>query len=547
MWQATRRHHESVRYPRSPILRSRALPDRPVRGFSSSSCSSWSWRLSTPSACLEGVHPRPGGQLRLLRLVGLALLLLLAGSTLVNQARRRGDPPGPDRGARRAVLAGGGGPSTSACSASSSTTGSSSTSVTDGARARSACDAHPPLLQIMLPVGISFFTFQALSYVIDIVPGRASAPMPLARLRRLPVVLPPPRRRADRAGQRVRCPSSRTGPTRAGSTAARGVPAHRRRAVQEGRDLELPRHRRSSTRSSPSPRPHGRSRSWSAIYAYAIQIYADFCGYTDIAIGCALLLGHPLPPELRRALHAPLSLQDFWRRWHMTLSRWLRDYLYIPLGGNRGGERRTYRNLFLTMVLGGLWHGAAWTFVVWGAIHGGCLVRRAVVRDRWRHAAGRADRSLRYHGRCGGSLTFHVVCLAWVFFRADRSATAFDVLGGIAHRRRTRRRWSPMLVLLIGRPADRHPVRARRGRATGSRLRFARLAPGLQGWPSPAPSPSSTSSAPTASPRSSTSSSDGRPATPTQPRYHAPRRRAAGAGRPGALWSLLVAFLVAPS
>ena len=109
-----------------------------------------------------------------------------------------------------------------------------------------------------------------------------------------------------------------------------------------------------------------------AIYGFAVQIYCDFSGYTDMAIGIALLLGFQLPQNFNRPYLA-LSLQDFWRRWHITLSRWLRDYLYIPLGGNRDGERRTYRNLMLTMLLGGLWHGAAWTFVIWGGIHGGAL------------------------------------------------------------------------------------------------------------------------------------------------------------------------------
>src|SRR3546814_461935 len=167
-----------------------------------------------------------------------------------------------------------------------------------------------------------------------------------------------------------------------------------------------------------------------AVYAYAIVIYADFSGYTDIAIGCALLLGIRFPQNFDAPYRA-LSLQDFWRRWHMTLSRWLRDYLYIPLGGNRDGVRRTYRNLFLTMLLGGLWHGAAMTFIVWGAIHGGFLCLERVVRERWRVLypepvlPAAASLFLRW------LLTFHVVCLAWIFFRADSVGTAFDVLGGL--------------------------------------------------------------------------------------------------------------------
>ena len=118
-----------------------------------------------------------------------------------------------------------------------------------------------------------------------------------------------------------------------------------------------------------APGQHSSLEILIGIYAYAVQIYADFSGYTDIAIGLALLLGFTFPRNFDSP-YAAVSIQDFWRRWHMTLSRWLRDYLYIPLGGNRKGKVMTYRNLMLTMLIGGLWHGAGWTFVVWGGIHG---------------------------------------------------------------------------------------------------------------------------------------------------------------------------------
>ncbi len=114
------------------------------------------------------------------------------------------------------------------------------------------------------------------------------------------------------------------------------------------------------------------------IYGYAVQIYCDFSAYSDIAIGVALLLGFSFPDNFN-APYTAVSIRDFWRRWHMTLSRWLRDYLYIPLGGSRGGRSSTYRNLMLTMLLGGLWHGAAWSFVLWGGLHGGWLAY-----ERWR-------------------------------------------------------------------------------------------------------------------------------------------------------------------
>ena len=118
-----------------------------------------------------------------------------------------------------------------------------------------------------------------------------------------------------------------------------------------------------------SPTLHSAPEILLACYGYAVQIYCDFSGYTDIAIGCAMLLGFRFPQNFN-APYSATSLQDFWRRWHITLSMWLRDYLYIPLGGNRGSKSSMYRNIMITMLLGGLWHGAGWTFVIWGAIHG---------------------------------------------------------------------------------------------------------------------------------------------------------------------------------
>jgi D-alanyl-lipoteichoic acid acyltransferase DltB (MBOAT superfamily) len=165
-----------------------------------------------------------------------------------------------------------------------------------------------------------------------------------------------------------------------------------------------------------------------AIYAYAIQIYADFSGYTDMAIGIALLLGFRLPQNFNRPYSAS-SLREFWRRWHMTLSRWLRDYLYIPLGGNRKGKMRTYVNIMLTMLLGGLWHGASWTFVVWGALNG-----LGLVVDHWwvsrREAKGGPEPAASGPRRWAMVfLTFNFVCLAWVFFREQTIGGAFQLLG----------------------------------------------------------------------------------------------------------------------
>jgi D-alanyl-lipoteichoic acid acyltransferase DltB (MBOAT superfamily) len=160
------------------------------------------------------------------------------------------------------------------------------------------------------------------------------------------------------------------------------------------------------------------------VYAYSVQIYADFFGYTNIAIGIALLLGFTFPQNFD-APYSATSITDFWRRWHMTLSRWLRDYLYIPLGGNRGGTLLTYRNLMLTMLIGGLWHGAGWTFVVWGGIHGTALC----LERWWRGRPGFVERPWTRGRRAWHRfVTFQVVCFAWIFFRSDSFADAWDLI-----------------------------------------------------------------------------------------------------------------------
>ena len=148
-----------------------------------------------------------------------------------------------------------------------------------------------------------------------------------------------------------------------------------------------------------------------ATYAYAIQIYADFSAYTDIAIGVAALLGYRFPQNFNQPYRA-IGVGDFWRRWHITLSSWLRDYLYIPLGGNRHGTLNTVRNLLLTMVLGGLWHGANWTFLIWGALHGMALVAEHGTRDS---AVLSRYRSTFAGNVLGWMATFHFVCFAWIF------------------------------------------------------------------------------------------------------------------------------------
>ncbi|OFW61098.1 MAG: hypothetical protein A2133_00515 [Actinobacteria bacterium RBG_16_64_13] len=187
------------------------------------------------------------------------------------------------------------------------------------------------------------------------------------------------------------------------------------------------------------------------IHAYAVQIYCDFSGYTDMAIGVALLLGFVLPENFNRPYTAA-SLRDFWRRWHMTLSRWLRDYLYIPLGGSRRSTLATYRNLLLTMLLAGFWHGAGWTFVVWGLLHGaGLAVEHAALT--WRKRRGVAPA---IPGKAWSIvrriITLEFVCLAWVFFRADSLSTAGRVVARTftAWNAAPSASWLVILALVVG-------------------------------------------------------------------------------------------------
>jgi D-alanyl-lipoteichoic acid acyltransferase DltB (MBOAT superfamily) len=171
------------------------------------------------------------------------------------------------------------------------------------------------------------------------------------------------------------------------------------------------------------------AEAWVATGAYTLQIYFDFSGYSDMAIGLALMFGLCLPLNFN-APYRSLSVRDFWRRWHMTLSRFLRDYLYFPLGGNRHGNVRRYTNLMVTMLLGGLWHGAGWTFVVWGGLHGIYLC----VNHAWQHLRQRLGLrgGTRMSHLLAGATTFAAVVVGWVFFRAQDFPTALSILAGMA-------------------------------------------------------------------------------------------------------------------
>jgi alginate O-acetyltransferase complex protein AlgI len=281
-----------------------------------------------------------------------------------------------------------------------------------------------PLLQVALPVGVSFFTFMGISYVVDVQRGTIEpagwldAAVYLSFFPHLvagPIVRGAeliPQLKAARDPRRIDA-----------SRAAWLIMAGLAKKVVISSYLS----KHIVDPVFAVPHQHSGLEVLFAIYGYAVEIYADFSGYTDIAIGLALLLGFRFPANFDRPYTAR-NLQDFWRRWHMTLSRWLRDYLYIPLGGGRGSRWTTGRNIMITMVLGGLWHGAAWTFVAWGALHGMGQVAGHFRRER-RERAG-------LDPVAGGTArvvvqrlaTFHVVCLGWIFFRADSISGAFTLI-----------------------------------------------------------------------------------------------------------------------
>src|SRR5215218_4262785 len=261
-----------------------------------------------------------------------------------------------------------------------------------------------PLLTIALPVGISFFTFQAISYVVDVKRREIEPSSSLdfaVYLSFFPHLVAGPIVRAREFLPQLAEPRDPTRVAVGSGLALIGLGLVKKIVIADylAREIVDPVFAVPGLYSAPDV--------LMAAYAYTAQIYCDFSGYTDMAIGLALLLGYVFPQNFRSPYRAT-GFQDFWRRWHMTLSRFLRDFLYIPLGGNRGGRLKTYRNLMLTMVLGGLWHGAAWTFVAWGAFHGAGLCAE--------HALGGR---LRAPGWLRWLVTFHLIVLGWILFRSQ--------------------------------------------------------------------------------------------------------------------------------
>jgi D-alanyl-lipoteichoic acid acyltransferase DltB (MBOAT superfamily) len=291
-------------------------------------------------------------------------------------------------------------------------------------------EIYPWLAKIVLPVGISFFTFQALSSVVDVYRRRVAPARSWIDFANYLAFFPqlvagPIVRAADLAPQMERMPG-RDAPIEAGRALFLILIGLFKKTVVANW--------LASRLADPVfnwPELYGGPDIVLAVYAYAVQIYCDFSAYSDIAIGTALLLGFHFPANFNAPYFAT-TLQDFWRRWHISLSTWLRDYLYIPLGGSRASAARIGVNLFITFVLGGLWHGAAWTFLLWGAFHGLYLAIERKVRERWGLPASGPGSGSRGVALLGRIWIFHVVCFSWILFRGGNLETAAAVLRGLA-------------------------------------------------------------------------------------------------------------------
>ncbi len=291
---------------------------------------------------------------------------------------------------------------------------------------RRGLEATGPTLRILLPVGISFYTFHGISYTVDVYRRHIEPADNLLTFAVFVAYFP----------QLVAGPIGRAQLQLPQFSEERSYPdAEKRLSALLLIALGLFKKVVIADAVAPivagafsKPNSAGALHLLLGAYAFAIQIYGDFSGYTDIARGSSRLLGIELIENFRQP-YLSRNITEFWRNWHISLSTWLRDYLYIPLGGNRRGRLLTYRNLMLTMLLGGLWHGAAFTFVVWGGLHGAFLVGHRLMAERRRHEERESinwrEDALRIVA------TFHLVCLAWIVFRADSLTEAWSYVTGI--------------------------------------------------------------------------------------------------------------------
>jgi D-alanyl-lipoteichoic acid acyltransferase DltB (MBOAT superfamily) len=286
-----------------------------------------------------------------------------------------------------------------------------------------------PFVNVLLPLGISFFTFQQIAYLVDVMRGvrveRDIVSYTLFVSFFPHLIAGPLVHHAEMIPQFKRGRTSRSAVLAARGTAIFAAGLFKKVVIADNLAQFV------SPVFAHLDAGGGVSTSWAwlSTLAYTLQIYFDFSGYSDMAIGLALLFGIRLPVNFRSPYKAR-SIIDFWRRWHITLSRFLRDYLYIPLGGNRLGQQRRYLNLMLTMLLGGLWHGAGWNFLIWGGLHGLYLSVNHLW-EKWRGAAVKAPSSGLVAAAASWTITFVAVVLAWVFFRAKTFAGAWAMLSAL--------------------------------------------------------------------------------------------------------------------
>tara|TARA_Y100001954_G_C15802281_1_gene600769 strand:+ start:1281 stop:2729 length:1449 start_codon:yes stop_codon:yes gene_type:complete len=274
-------------------------------------------------------------------------------------------------------------------------------------------------LDIFLPVGISFYTFQTLSYSIDIYRGKLSPEKNILNfaffVTFFPQLVAGPIVRASEFLPQIRLKLKLSNQNLSKGVFLIGSGLFKKAVISDYISVNY------VDRIFDNPLLYSGVENLIGVYAYALQIYCDFSGYSDIAIGLALLLGFYLPINFDSPYQSS-SVTEFWRRWHISLSSWLKDYLYISLGGNRKGIIRTYFNLSITMILGGLWHGANWKFVFWGIMHGLMLVVEKIIRSFFRIPKNIIFKIL------GVLITFHFVTFCWIFFRAESFSVASDIL-----------------------------------------------------------------------------------------------------------------------
>lgn len=279
------------------------------------------------------------------------------------------------------------------------------------------------LLDVFLPVGISFYTFQTLSYSIDIYRGNLQPEKNILDfsffVSFFPQLVAGPIVRAADFLPQIRNKLFLTNADFGKAVLLIGSGLFKKAVISDYLSVNF------VDRIFENPALYSGLENLFGVYGYAIQIYCDFSGYSDMAIGLALLLGFKLPINFNSPYQSS-SITEFWRRWHISLSSWLRDYLYISMGGNRHGTIRTYINLFLTMLLGGLWHGANWKFVLWGALHGTMLALEKMIRTFLPIPKNAFTKIL------GVLFTFHFVCFCWIFFRADSFAKGVQLIKQIA-------------------------------------------------------------------------------------------------------------------